>query len=277
MTNSNIEFKIFNVKHGFCAALLSNDNLILIDCGHDSSSFRPLEWLYSKGYRHIDSLIISNMDQDHISDLKAVRDYFTVSNLAVNPTVTSATLRQIKIQGGPITEQMGILLSSMENPSLNSISSVPHTTPDATLDFYCVYYPYETDTNNLSLVTFLKFGTSHIIYPGDLERKGWLKLLTSDEFVEQLKGVNVFIASHHGRINGYCGKVFEYCSPEIVIISDKERTYLTQEHDKYAQHATGVNFGTILAPNIRKVLTTRNDGHLTLYNSNGITYVRSGL
>lgn len=271
------ELKIFDVRHGFCAALLSRDNLILIDCGYDSEGFRPLEWLYAKGYRHIDSLIVSNFDQDHISDIKAIRDNFTVGSLALNSTVSPATLRNIKIKGGPLSVQMQILIKSMANPELNYVRRIPYSANDTELDFYCVYYPHETDTNNLSLVTFIQFGTSYIIYPGDLERSGWLKLLACPDFVEKLRKVNVFIASHHGRIDGYCEEVFQYCTPEVVIVSDKERTFSTQEHDKYSKHTIGVNFGTILVPNIRKVLTTRNDGHLTLHKVAETTYVKTGL
>ena len=271
------ELKIFNVQHGFCAALLSQSNLILIDCGYDSDGFRPLEWLYIKGYRHIDALIVSNFDQDHISDLKTIRDHFTVGILAVNPTVSPETLKLIKIQSGPITDQMQILINSMANPQLNSINRFPYAFNDTSIALYCAYYPYETDTNNLSLVTFIQFGTSYIIYPGDIERSAWLKLLACPDFVEKLKNVNVFIASHHGRISGYCEEVFGICAPEVIIISDKEKTFSTQEHNKYEKHALGVNFGTLFSPKIRKVLTTRSDGHLTLYKYGEVTYVKSGL
>lgn len=271
------ELKIFDVRHGFCAALISDGKLVLIDCGHDSNGFRPLNWLYSQGYRHIDALIVSNFDQDHISDIKAIRDYFTVGRLAVNPTVSSEALRSIKIKGGPISDQMQILINSMGNLSLNSIDQVPYTMDNVAMEFYCVYYPHEVDTNNLSLVSFLQFGTSYIIYPGDIEVRGWEKLLTVPDFVERLRNVNVYIAAHHGRINGYCEKVFNYCTPEIVIISDQERGYSTQEHEKYSKHALGVNFGTLLTPNIRKVVTTRKDGHLTLSKIGATTYIRRGL
>jgi len=272
-----IELKIFDVRHGFCAALISGDKLVLLDCGHDSNGFRPLDWLYSQGHRHIDALVVSNFDQDHISDIKAIRDYFTVGSLAVNPTLKPETLRNIKIQGGPVSDQMQILISSMADTNLTNIDRLPHVVEGVSMEFYCVYYPHETDTNNLSLVTFLQFGTSYIIYPGDLEVDGWKKLLTVPDFVEKLKNVNVFIASHHGRLNGYCEDVFQHCNPEIVIISDQERAFSTQEHDKYSKHTKGVNFGTVLAPSIRKVLTTRNDGHLTLSKVSGQTFIKSGL
>ena len=49
-----------------------------------------------------------------------------------------------------------------------------------------------------------------LIYPGDIEKKGWLRLLELDEFKQTLNDVNVFIASHHGRINGYCEEIFDF-------------------------------------------------------------------
>jgi len=49
---------------------------------------------------------------------------------------------------------------------------------------------------------------ANIIYPGDLERKGWLRLVQCPEFVSELRKMNVCIASHHGKIDGYCEKVF---------------------------------------------------------------------
>jgi len=271
------EFKIFNVRHGFCAALMADNHLTLIDCGHDNNyKHTPLEWLYFKGYRHIDSLIISNFDQDHISDIKTVRDKFTVGKLVVNPYINANQLRNIKINGGSITEQMEIVLANIDRPELKAFSESEISTPEAQFNFFSIIYPYETDTNNLSLVSFIRFGHSKIIYPGDVEKRGWEKFLQNPEFMRHLGQVNTFIASHHGRENGYCKEIFDSCSPEVVIVSDQERKYETQNHDLYSKHASGINFGTLLTPKVRKVLTTRNDGDLTVFNQNLGTFIKLG-
>ena len=274
----NMEFKIFDVRHGFCAALIGNNHLTLIDCGHDNNyEDTPLEWLYSNGYRHIDSLIISNFDQDHISDIETIRDNFTVGKLVINRTISKEELQKLKLKNGYITDQMNVVLANMEIPNFTPASEAEISIPEAQFNFYNIIYPYETDTNNLSLVTFIQFGTSKILYAGDLERKGWSRFLTSTAFLSHLRKVNVFIASHHGRENGYCREIFDYCSPEIVIVSDQERTYGTQNHDLYSKHVQGdgLNFGTILVPKYRKVLTTRNDGDITIRNQYGKTSIRT--
>lgn len=63
----------------------------------------------------------------------------------------------------------------------------------------------------------------------DIEKDGWLKLLAIESFRNNLKKVKIFIASHHGREGGYCEDVFKHCSPNSIIISDKEVTHETQK------------------------------------------------
>jgi hypothetical protein len=58
----------------------------------------------------------------------------------------------------------------------------------------------------------------------DIEREGWLEMLKLPSFQQCLREVNVFVASHHGRENGYCEEVFQYCTPDIVVISDRRHT-----------------------------------------------------
>lgn len=121
-------------------------------------------------------------------------------------------------------------------------------------------YPDFADTNNLSLLIFLKMGDISIALPGDLERAGWLALLGDSSVRRELRDVDYFVASHHGRENGYCKEVFDYCKPRAVIFSDASIVYETQEMaGTYSQHASGVVFNG----QHRRVLTTRNDGTLT--------------
>jgi hypothetical protein len=76
--------------------------------------------------------------------------------------------------------------------------------------------------------------------------------------------VNVFVASHHGRENGYCEEMFQHCRPDIVIISDKKVDHNTQEHC-YGTHASGIDFWRgIEYLGRRYVLTTRKDGHIAI-------------
>lgn len=77
------------------------------------------------------------------------------------------------------------------------------------------------------------------------------------------------MASHHGRETGYREEVFDYCSPDIIIISDKEIVHETQKQN-YTRHASGILWNG--GPERRYVLTTRSDGMITIEKSVGNGY-----
>ena len=124
-------------------------------------------------------------------------------------------------------------------------------------------YPKFTDTNNLSLLIFLKVGGTLFALGGDLERAGWLDLLHIPQVQELLRRVDVFVASHHGRENGYCPEVFEYCRPRLVVISDGPIQNDTQSMTStYAKHASGERLRSPSGMEWRKVVSTRRDGNI---------------
>jgi len=124
-------------------------------------------------------------------------------------------------------------------------------------------YPDFTDTNNLSLLTFLDVGSWSFAITGDLERAGWLSLLEDPHVRGLLKRVDVFVASHHGRESGYCREVFDYCSPKQIVMSDGPVKHDTQlMANTYAQHASGMMFRTPSGQEVRRVVTTRRDGNI---------------
>ncbi len=64
-------FQILDVGHGFCGYLVAdNGNVMLFDCGHKAEpEFRPSSYLLSQRCSEIQRLVITNYDEDHISDL----------------------------------------------------------------------------------------------------------------------------------------------------------------------------------------------------------------
>jgi beta-lactamase superfamily II metal-dependent hydrolase len=255
-----MEFHVFNVGHGFCGLLVAdNGNTMLFDCGHDDNGFRPSTYLPSQGIQSIDRFHISHFDTDHVSDLHNLRQKVIVNSIFRNPSMSATDLLREKLKGGPLANG---LQSDIEMHGLyTGPILVPPSFPGVECATFHIPYPILQDTNNLSLVTFVHYGKLHIVIPGDLEVAGWKELLKQPAFREHLARTNVFIASHHGRENGYCADVFQYCFPELVIISDTVKQYESQEHNYHA-HASGVAFPNGTA---RKVLTTRSDGHVSFY------------
>lgn len=259
-----MEIRIFDVEHGFCAYIIAdNHNVMLIDCGHNQSTgFRPSDYLPSHGCSGIERLIISNYDEDHLSDLPRLRECVPIQILRHNKSITADELRNLKLRAGPLRPGITALLEMIATYT-DDVANPPDFSGIELSTFYN-NYPNFQDTNNLSLVTFLDYCDIHLVYPGDLEKPGWQALLRRQSFREYLSRVNLFIASHHGRESGYCAEVFDICHPELIIISDESMQYDTQE-TKYARHAVGIRWGN----NRRYVMTTRADGMITIYQRQG--------
>jgi beta-lactamase superfamily II metal-dependent hydrolase len=257
-----MEIKIFDVTHGFCAYLIAdNMNVMLFDCGHNErTGFRPSEYLPRNNCTGIEHLIISNFDQDHVSDLSnLIGTGLPIEVFFRNGSVSADQLTALKQESGPITASMQAAIDL--HAAYDGDVTNPPEFPDIELKCFGNKYPLFTATNNLSLVSFVHYDGMGIIFPGDLEKEGWSMLLCNSLFCRHLQRVNIFIASHHGRENGYCEDVFEYCSPDIVIISDKEIVHETQKNN-YKKHASGILWNQ--EPEKRYVLTTRSDGMITI-------------
>jgi beta-lactamase superfamily II metal-dependent hydrolase len=259
--------EIFDVAHGQCSLLSSDGGAhLLIDCGHNGTTgWRPSDMLRRRGIRWLDELIITNCDEDHASDLPNVLDTATLAILTSNPTVSGRELYQLKASGG-----MGRGIAALAKMTVRC-GGAPLSFPDydgMTFRTFWNRYPFDfEDENNLSLVTVMRwpsrdgrFGFS-ILYAGDMERDGWLALLRRADFCAEMRDITVFVASHHGRLSGYCAELFEWTGlrPVIFVISDCGLQYATQDTIAlYRQHARGVLHNGVN----RRVITTRRDGYI---------------
>src|SRR5579885_718589 len=262
-----LTFTLFDVGHGFCAyAVGPNGTNTLFDCGSDDEGgFRPSQHFPSIGVRTINRMVVSNFDSDHVSDLDDFQRVVNIETFHRNRSISPEQLRTLKMQAGPLSAGMQTALR-MHTDWIHP-APVPTDYAGVELLTFCNSYPAFTDTNNLSVVSFLKYAGMSIVVPGDLEAPGWKELLTHEAFRRELSQVTIFVASHHGRTTGYCEDVFKYCTPKLVLISDKEVIYDTQKHD-YGKHARGVTWNNN-PQNKRYVLTTRSDGPIVITKAPG--------
>ena len=226
--------------------------------------------------QEIEKLIITNYDRDHTSDLVDLRANCSVKAITANRSITSQNLASMKAEFG--------MSDGIKNVHewLQWVEQQPGGAP-VNVDLGVVVTRHYwnqygtnpgqfTDANNLSVVTFVNYGNFCILFPGDVEVAGWKKLLELPAFQQDLRGVTVLVASHHGRDNGCCEEVFNYASPKAIIISDAGKQHASQEtRGWYANRVPGYQEadGTT-----RKVLTTIFDGTITInVDTNGMGHV----
>jgi beta-lactamase superfamily II metal-dependent hydrolase len=258
--------EIFDVEHGACALITtSNGKHVMIDCGDNSTTgWAPGTTLVRRGIHQLDKLFVSNYDEDHVSGYPNLARHVHISVLARNDQVPPAIIKYLKSEDG-----MGFGIEALVHDieyvfTGGRPSAAQSDFGDTTFAVFSNPYgnpPFGfDDENNLSFVVFVTCGSHRFIFPGDIEKAGWRALLLNPSFVFFLSGVTVFVASHHGRENGYCEEVMNLC-PNIhaVIISDRKKGFQSQETvDAYRKHSRGFIYnGTH-----RRVLTTRRDGYM---------------
>ena len=205
------------------------------------------------------------MDEDHVSDLESVAKYCTINSISTNWYLTPEYVRREKSQYG-----MGRGISTAV--SLMSHYTGPPLQTDwggMTVQRFCHPTSKFSDLNSLSLVTFAQFGGISIVFPGDLTKQAWKEFLKDSLFLSCLMKTNIFVASHHGREDGYCPEIFDYFTPSVIIISDKSVQYGTQIVD-YSSHTAGITWNQTTT---RYVLTTRKDGWFSIEPQDGGFYI----
>lgn len=273
MTHHNLT--IFDVQHGACALLkVQTDTAtwyVLIDCGHKNNSrgvWFPGDHLRSLGVTYLDLLIVTNLDEDHVSGLPNLLSKVSIGRIFSNPSVAPYTIRSLKSETdmGPGIDALARELSKQTGPM--EIPWVPDT------NIHCSWnrYPTFDDENNLSVITFIQFAGHRFLFCGDMECNGFDQLLLKNEATRLMaRDTEVLIAPHHGRQNGICPALFDRfgCKPKLVVISDDYKQYDTQETSAYYRDkAIGAKF----KGNDRWVLTTRSDGNIDFMDVCGMLF-----
>lgn len=255
-----MRLQIFDVEHGACALLTADNELrLMIDCGYNATTgWYPGTYLRQQGINTIEMLAITNYDEDHVSGALNLFSNIEVQILLRNP-LSVDTIRYLKSDYG-MEPGLNELVYQIDNIFTANVVSYPNF-QGLEWETFFNDYPNVNDTNNLSLVLFLKCHGIGVMFPGDLEREGFLELLKKDGFRQALRETNVFIASHHGRESGCCEEIVPYLiNVYYVVISDKGYEHDTQKTIPfYNRIARG---GPFRDQQNRKVLTTRNDGRI---------------
>lgn len=263
-----LDIRIFDVDHGFCAAVQTGDRRqILIDCGYSSrSGFHPTQYLFSNSTRNLNYLIMPTFTEGDLAgfyDLigQSSNNCFSIDHLLVNPSIDAESLPELVVRNFRTRNSIKLL-----RDVCGRCGNVERTINigDIEVSFFWNTYPEFLDFPNLSLVTFLSFEGINVLFPGNLKVAGWRTLLQNSRFRDRLRQVNLLIASNHGQEDGYCPDVFDYCKPELIIISNSNRHQLLATAIRRYERQMQMLQKASKQP---RVLSTRNVGMITIQTS----------
>jgi len=264
----SLDLFVCDVGHGDAIIIkFPSGKVALIDCGGKDTKSASV-YLEALKIKKLDYLAISHPHVDHIRDIINVNSKFYPAVLGRNKIFTKEKIKDENADVFDTHEDIINKYLEMNTDFSESVSGDPEKDPTmpewgnvANIVSFSNNDP-NMNLNNLSRALFVKHDSHVILCPGDLEEKGWLKLLENPNFVKELKKVTILIAPHHGRDSGFCNEIFQHFTPQVTIVSDG-RFGDTSATDRYCAVTNDAGI-TLSKPDgqkeNRKVLSTRNDG-----------------
>lgn len=207
-TDSAISFSFINVGSADACYIKCGDKNILIDGGTSLTSDKLCAYLKRNGCTHLDAVIASHPDSDHIGGIASVIDAFGAdviyeSNLHEN--LIPDTFEYKRYQNSIIENNADVITPKI--PSSEKIG-------DVTLNFISPTASYDT-TNDCSLVVKLEYKEISALFTGDISKDVEENLINSNL---ELKS-NILKVSHHGSKTASTEDFLQSVSPQISVVS----------------------------------------------------------
>ncbi len=181
--------------------------------GTDPGEQAVSPYLWWRGFKKIDIVVLTHAHQDHLGGLTAILENFKVGELWIGREVDSRALARLE----SIAKQRG--------------TQIKHEIRGQSLEWDGVQgqflWPEITATeiapsarNNDSLVLRLKFGDRTLLFPGDAEKAAERAMLSEND--EASLHADVLKIGHHGSKNSTTPDFVSAVNPQIAIISSGE-------------------------------------------------------
>lgn len=207
-----VQVTFLAVDHGNCTVIETPDGrVILVDAG---SMLGPevtkrviAPFLWHRGYRHIDEVIISHADLDHYNGLFSLADRFHIGQVSVTPTFADKP-----------NEGVQLTLTHLAKHGINTRVLSAGQTIQASHVFMHVLHPPNNGPagieNVRSMVIHLEYMGKFVLLTGDLEGEGVNRLLETPKV-----HIDVLLTPHHGSGAIHAEPIAKWCRPKLVIAS----------------------------------------------------------
>ena len=202
--NSTFEIYFLDVGQGDAAVVLCDNHSMLIDGGNNKQSSLIYSFLKSHGISHLDYIVASHPDADHVGGLAGALNYATVDNAFCTETshdtkAFNSFVKYLDAQNVSIT-----VPSEGSEYSLGSAKFTIIGPPKG--------HPY---SDNTSLVIRIEYGGTSFLFTGDCETEEEKAILDAGYDVKS----TVLKVGHHGSNSSSCYQFIYYVEPEYAVIS----------------------------------------------------------
>ncbi|MCO6047670.1 ComEC/Rec2 family competence protein [Aeoliella sp. ICT_H6.2] len=236
-----LEVTFLDVGHGVCAVVTTPEGATLLyDAGSLGSPHYATstisEYLWSRGSRQIDAVVLSHADVDHFNAVPGLIDRFSIGRVFVSPHMlpppndttnhsAPAELQRLLVSHSIPIEQVEL----GDRLTLDSVTVADVLYPDRLGSF--------GGDNSNSLVLVVESAGQRVMLPGDLESPGIDYVMD-----EPPADCDVLLAPHHGSRRSDPPGFAAWSTPEVVIVSGGPGTVDRNVQQSYQQLGAEVLF-----------------------------------
>ena len=199
------EMAVLDVGQGESVVLLDGDAAVVVDCGgsgRDSAGDTAADWLASRGKRHVDLLVLTHLDDDHINGVETL-----LYRLPVGRVVFPAAADEDDAAAlCELASRYGVPVSALSEPTAAELGGLMLTmlTVDA-----------GSDDNDRGIVVRAESSAGSALIMGDAGSAAERSLLEAG----LVPDVDILVAGHHGSAGASSALFLMAAQPETAVIS----------------------------------------------------------
>lgn len=211
-TGDTLDIQVLDVGQGQCVLLSSGGAFTLVDCGSANSWYDPgtiaADTLYSMGCGHLDRLVLTHYDTDHISGVETLLSRMDVDTLMV--------------PGLPDSAAGDALLEAARAQGTEILILQEETAWDLGTGTLTVYPPLgDGESNETGLSILCSSGDFDLLITGDMDSDTEELLLST----YSLPDLEALVVGHHGSKYSTSEDLLSALTPELALISVGDNSY----------------------------------------------------
>ena len=208
LDNDKLNIIFFYVGQADCTLIKLNDDVMLIDAGNNADGKNVVSFLQAKNITHIDFLVGTHADEDHIGGLDDVINNLDIENVLIPTIGKNGTDYKNVVEA---CENNNV---EIKNPTMGDTFEVD----GANFEIMSAMEEEGTSDNNSSLVINLTYNQTNYLFMGDAE--------TEVENSRTWENADVLKVGHHGSNSSSSNKFLNEVKPEYSIIEvGKDNSY----------------------------------------------------
>ena len=214
--NSGWEVNFIDVGHGDSSFMVLPDKRsVLIDAGggyrigekeYNAGSDTIVPYLLERGYKHVDMVVITHLDEDHVGGLSKILEVIDIDVLIVSEHVKTKK-RYSEI--GELAKRYDFVVKELVAGAKFALGEVK----------FEVLSPYKeikySSENDESLCLMCEYDGIKMLFTGDLEESGEKYLLERGVLVD----ADVLKVGHHGSVTSSSESFVKAVSPKVSVVS----------------------------------------------------------